>query len=359
MNPDHLKILMQGADAWGAWRQKDPSVKPDLSNADLTRAKLSGASLYGANLSRANLYGANLSGASLSGASLSGAHLSGANLCGANLFEANLSGTNLSGASLVEAYLSGANLSGAYLSEANFSGANLNGANLNGVSLVEADIRGADLTGCHIYGISVWGLKLDEHTKQKNLIITPPNKPEITVDNIEVAQFIYLLLNNEKIRDIINTITTKAVLILGRFTPERKAVLDSLRDALRNRDLLPVIFDFSGPERRDVTETIKVLAGLARFVIADITDAMEVRVELHKIVPDFTKLPVRPILLRGQGEFISLVHLQSFPWVLPTFEYDTQEQLIIALDEWVISPAEAKALELQGRNRGSGVSAQG
>jgi hypothetical protein len=28
----------------------------------------------------------------------------------------------------------------------------------------------------------------------------------VTVDNIEVAQFVYLLLHNEKIRDVIDTV---------------------------------------------------------------------------------------------------------------------------------------------------------
>ena len=45
------------------------------------------------------------------------------------------------------------------------------------------------------------------------------------MDDLEIAQFIYLLLNNQKIRHVIDTITSKIVLILGRFTPERKAVL--------------------------------------------------------------------------------------------------------------------------------------
>ena len=36
------------------------------------------------------------------------------------------------------------------------------------------------------------------------------------------------MLHNQKIRDVIDTITSKAVLILGRFTDERKAVLDAL-----------------------------------------------------------------------------------------------------------------------------------
>jgi hypothetical protein len=46
------------------------------------------------------------------------------------------------------------------------------------------------------------------------LIITSPaeteeNKPEITVDNLEVAQFTYLMLHNQKIRDVIDTITSR------------------------------------------------------------------------------------------------------------------------------------------------------
>jgi hypothetical protein len=132
---------------------------------------------------------------------------------------------------------------------------------------VNTDLTGADLTGCRIYGVSAWGLKL-KGTTQEDLVITCTDEPEITVDNIEVAQFICLLLHNQKIRDVIGTITSKVVLILGRFTDERKAVLDALRDELRNRNLLPILFDFSIPASRDVRETIKTLASLARFVIA-------------------------------------------------------------------------------------------
>jgi hypothetical protein len=76
---------------------------------------------------------------------------------------------------------------------------------------------GADLTGCHIYGVSAWGLNLDG-AKQQNLVITKDDEPTVTVDNIEVAQFIYLLLHNEKIRDVVDTIGKKGVLLLGRFT---------------------------------------------------------------------------------------------------------------------------------------------
>ena len=69
------------------------------------------------------------------------------------------------------------------------------------------------------------------------------------MDNLEVAQFIYLLLNNAKIREVIDTITSKVVLILGRFTPERKVVLDALREELQKRDYVPVLFDFDKPDK--------------------------------------------------------------------------------------------------------------
>ncbi|MFN8372994.1 MAG: hypothetical protein U0694_08960 [Anaerolineae bacterium] len=82
------------------------------------------------------------------------------------------------------------------------------------------------------FGISAWDVKLDGAI-QSDLVITDVDEPEIRVDNLEVAQFIYLLLNNQKIRDVIDTITSKAVLILGRFTDERKAVLDYICEELR------------------------------------------------------------------------------------------------------------------------------
>jgi hypothetical protein len=86
---------------------------------------------------------------------------------------------------------------------------------------VDTDLTDVDLTGCHIYGISAWNLKL-ERAKQQNLVITPENEPEITVDNIEVAQFIYLLLHNDKIRDVIadrgRCNSSGSFAILGRCT---------------------------------------------------------------------------------------------------------------------------------------------
>ena len=69
---------------------------------------------------------------------------------------------------------------------------------------MDTNLTGADLIGSCVYGVSAWRLEL-EGTKQENLVITRDDEPPITVDNIEVAQFIYLLLHNKKIRDVIET----------------------------------------------------------------------------------------------------------------------------------------------------------
>jgi hypothetical protein len=183
--------------------------------------------------------------ADLTGADLRQANLRGASLCKADLHQANLEETDLRQANLCEAGLNRADLIGTSL-----SGADLRRADLTLANLVRTDLTATDLTQSRIYGVSAWGLKLDG-AEQQNLIITAPDEPEITVDNIEVAQFVHLLLHNPKIRDVIDTITSKAVLILGRFTPERKAVLDALRDELRKpeRNYIPIVFDFEKPAR--------------------------------------------------------------------------------------------------------------
>src|SRR4029453_17219208 len=108
-------------------------------------------------------------------------------------------------------------LRGANLYGADFTQADLVGATLEQAILIKADFRGANLSGCKVYGISAWGVQLDDKTVQKDLVITPSHEPTITVDDLEVAQFTYLLLNNQKIRNVINPNTTKFVLILGRF----------------------------------------------------------------------------------------------------------------------------------------------
>jgi uncharacterized protein YjbI with pentapeptide repeats len=376
-NQKHLDLLRQGVDVWNAWRTtQNPLVCPDLIEARLIEADLYRALLMKANLTGAHLNGANLNGAhlmeadlswanltaaglmmaNLSGANLTGAHLKGANLMMANLSGANLSGANLTGADLIEAdlyraLLMKANLTGAHLNEANLDGAHLNGANLMAAQLVETNLKSADLTGCRIYGVSAWNVKLNEGTKQQGLIITPAEESEVTVDDLEVAQFIYLLLHNEKIRRVIDTVGKKGVLLLGRFTEGRIVVLERLRDELRRRDYLPIVFNFDKPETKTFLETVRVLAGLSRFVIADVTDPQSVPAELQAAV-SVAMVPFVPIIRQEQKKPYALLEslrTEHSDRVLRAFRYSSLDALVEALDKKIIKPAEARFAKLQAK----------
>lgn len=395
-NEQHLAILRQGAEAWNQWRTDNPNVRPDLERADFAKTNFAEANLAKANLSwakltQANLYQANLHEATLNkvdfneadlrGADLTGANLAGADLNWAKLLRANLNeaylrharlwGVDLSSATLMRTNLIEADLSNsarlwradlrmadlrlANLMEADLRGANLSGANLSGAwleqaHLVEANLDDATLHGCHVYGASVWNVSL-ERTSQRDLIVTPSEQASITVDDIEVAQFVYLLLENKRVRKIIDTITSKVVLILGRFVEERKRVLDALRDELRKRDYTPIIFDFDKPSSRDLTETVSTLAHMARFVIADITDAKSIPQELQKIVPNLPSLPVRPIILEDQYEYAMFKDFGGYLSVLPPYRYKDVNQLLGSLEEQVVGPALEKAQEIEKRRQ--------
>ncbi len=151
---------------------------------------------------------------------------------------------------------------------------------------------------------------------------------------------------------MIDTITSKVVLILGQFTPERKAVLEAIREELRQRNYSPVLFAFEKPANRGLTETVVALAHMARFIIADITDAKGIPQELQAIVPALPSVPVQPLILASQEEYSMFEHFQRYPWVLEPFRYYTRGELLDALNDKVLSPAEQKAMKKGPNQRG-------
>ncbi|HEX8651563.1 MAG TPA: pentapeptide repeat-containing protein [Pyrinomonadaceae bacterium] len=355
---EHLDLLMQKVEVWNKWRNDNPKVRPNLFKANLAkvelggdiyskRINLTGVNLRGANLRQANLF-ADLSFADLRGADLTDAILSESILEGADLSDAILLGTSFLSADMWDANFSGAELFGAQFHYSDLTGANLSDADLTNAMFIETNLSNANLEASSIYGISVWNVNLDG-ANQSNLIITREHEPTITVDNLEIAQFIYLLLNNQKIREVIDSITSKVVLILGRFTPERKEILDAIREALRSRNYLPILFDFNKLSSRNLTETISILAHMSRFIIADITDAKSIPQELQHIVPHLPSLPILPLLQSSELEYGMFKDFMDYPWVLAPFNYNNVEDLLDSLEDKVITPAIAKLKEIEKR----------
>lgn len=372
-NEEHVAVLRQGIKTWNEWRDAHAhdGLQPDLSHANLdglnlTGAKLNWTALYNASLReavldsadlfRADLIAADLSGAQCRAADFRGAFftspnaelavISAADFTSADLTDAWLTKVDLTGVKLTNAKLLGVHLSGSILEQTDLQDADLSGADLSGVVFIGTRLQRATISDCGVYGCAAWSIQLDGAI-QTNLRISRWDEPAITVDNLEVAQFLYLMLHNQKIRGVIDTVTSKVVLILGRFTPERKVVLDALRAVLRQCNYVPVLFDFDGPESRDFTETVTLLARLARFVIADLTDQASIPQELQAIVPDIL-VPVQPLIASSATPYAMFRDLRTkYHWVLPIYRYANLDALLAALQEHVIGPAEAKARKVR------------
>jgi uncharacterized protein YjbI with pentapeptide repeats len=368
-------VNFQGTNLSECKLMKSNFIKADLSRAILDRAHLLEADFTGANLNESSLMEAqlkkvafynaclvnsNLSYANLEGAVLEGAILTNVNLEGSFLYQSNFQNATLSNSSLKNAYIVESNLSKANLeysilieacfnqsnlTDANLTHANLTGCGLEGTLMIRTNLSNTIFNGCKVYGISVWDVK-GEIGEQKDLVVTSKSIERLTVDNIKVAQFIYLLLENNEIRDFISTITSKVVLVLGRFSPERKKTLDTLKDSLRSKGYLPILFDFEKPFTRDLVETVKILISLSKFVIADISDARSVLQELQILIPSFPSIPVMFIRSKEEKEYGMLDHLRKFPWVLDIYVYNSEEHLLSYLEEKVINPLEQRIQQL-------------
>ena len=325
-NKEHLKLLLSGIEGWNDWRNRNARLKPLL-----TKAELDGADLKYANLSDADLSQANLASSYLNAANLQNADLSKANLRSAYLYKANLTGADLSEANLLSADLTETTLRRVKLIHAH---------------LVDTNFNNATIEDSSIYGISAWNVHL-AGTTQSNLMISPLHEPAITVDNLKLAQFIYLILNNAEICDVINATTSKAVLILGRFEPpERKDVLLAIRDKLRELNYVPIIFDFQRPADRDVTETVRILGGLSFCVVADLTNPKSIPLELQALVPDFA-IPYVEVHHENEQPFSMSLDLKRYYWVVkPPMSYKSVDDLMGGFELGVVERARAKHEEL-------------
>ena len=405
-NAGHVDLVRERIDHWNDWRRKNTRVIPDLTEADLSEFNLAGANLAKADLSGSRLGGANLSGANLARAKLFRADLSQADLSRASLFKANLSQSDLAGANL-----NGADLTGAFLIKANLSGASLMGACLKGANLgqaslfraglakavlreaslfksdlTEADLSEADLQGanfqeavlertdlrranaananlcfatllrtnlegavldnCAVHGTSLWEVVLGE-TRQSDLDVMPAQQPVLSVDRLQTAQLVGLLLHNEGARRDVFAITLNTVLVIGRFPPERQTVLAALKDSLRRGGYSPVVLDFHLPGGGDKAEMVKILGRMSRFVVADLTEDRRIVETLDAVVHFLPSIPIQPI---GQAEGPGAAdesHYGKYRWVLPFWAFRDPDDLAARFGREVVAPAEQKAAEIR------------
>jgi hypothetical protein len=129
-------------------------------------------------------------------------------------------------------------------------------------------------------------------------------------------------------------------------------VLDRLRQALRERGYVPMMLDSEPAESRDVTETVRTLAGLSRFVVVDLSDPRSVPHELQSFVP-FTAVPVIPIIRAGQEPYALFGDFRKYEWVLDQpATYRDADDLLRLLSDGLLAQGEALADRVAVLRRG-------
>jgi uncharacterized protein YjbI with pentapeptide repeats len=352
---DHLERLRHGRVAWNVWRSANPNEVPRLSEAALDHVDLRGFDLSGADLRFARLRHAKLQGADLSTAYMHSARLDHADLSDAEVWSANLSQAVLYKAILQRTNLRATTLRRAVLTEADFTG-----ANLMHVSMPLAQVDGARFRGANVFGLAAWNL-VGQPADQEGMIIFSPRDVArhsrtardkapmpMTVDDLETAQFVHLLVDNPKIAQVLYNVNRRAVLLLGRFTAARKPVLDRMKELLQRNDFVPLLFDFPASSTRDLTETVACLAHLSCFVIADLTAPKSLPQELSVIAPYLPSVPIVPLLLEGDEPYAMFEHLQRYPWVLPIVKYRDPDHLAAIFRRRILAPGYAAAMRARG-----------
>ena len=142
-NKEQLEILKQGKVVWNEWREKNPQVSIDLTNADLSNRDLSWYNFTNADLSDTQFHSSKLEGVRLSHAKLLRTNFYRAYLQVAIVFESILTKTDFS-----EADLCNCNLTNSEFSMVNFEKAKLDNTLLQDAVFWSSIFYETDFRGC-------------------------------------------------------------------------------------------------------------------------------------------------------------------------------------------------------------------
>jgi hypothetical protein len=179
-----------------------------------------------------------------------------------------------------------------------------------------------------------------------DLTVTSHSDPAVVVDNLEVAEFVSQMLEYTRVRNALDAISTKFVLILGRFTKDRKAILATIRDQVRKSDLLPITVECTRQTRAALPGAVELFSRMSQFILVDFTEPDGVPDELTTLVAGHLKTPIQPIHAPEPLGYRMFAEKQAHPSVMDPFVYENRDHLLEAIES-VFLAVEEKAKELR------------
>ena len=122
------------------------------------------------------------------------------------------------------------------------------------------------------------------------------------------------LIDGVNFSEILSLCSKNRVFILGRFNQRRLAILEQIKKILQDHpnNYKPELFTYEKPVKRDLVESAGAFAALSKFVIADISEASGIQVELNNIAEHFPSVPVIPIINKSGKEYAMFAHAGNY-----------------------------------------------
>lgn len=294
-NLEHLEVFYKGPKIWNEWRSANPQIEPDLSGEYIyphfSRKEPRNTFKKGDvtisdpgnpfNFYRTNFYKSTFESAIFPAADMRECYL----------YEADMSAAGFPGADF-----SGSMIRKAYCRGTDFSNAKFVDCVLNNSTFIGTNFSGALIEGCNVYGVSAWEIFMDDKTIQKELFLhrdnfsrknlaQTGNQPSF-VDDIALAQFLYFISQENGFGKSLRQLNKRTVLLLGKFKEGGLELLKSVGEMLRKRNYVPIIFDFEPSEHTNLIENVTTMAGLSRFVLANL-EGNSVPAELAKVTSNY------------------------------------------------------------------------
>ena len=334
MPDSYDEIILQGASAWNEWQKENKGSVHFAGPIWYDSPDSQGRQIKGRN--RFDFSGLHLTNASIHNAFAEGLNIRGSKIIDCHFEEGDFSRADFSNTEFVNT-----RFNKTILTDANFDGASFINCNLNRVNLTNANFCLKEIRETVVYGVSAWDLKTCDEMKQSRLIIErtyelysdiiASGKIPLMADNIELAQFIYYLSNHKKMRDVLNILNAKGILLLGQFREGGLERLYKLHDWLKEKNYMPMIFDFDRPVSMDYTETVITMAGLSKIIIADLSGG-SVPQELHATLTNFQK----PIIAYSRtGAYSMFKDLKRKNPHAFDFEYSDDADLLVKMDAYL------------------------
>lgn len=291
---DHFKLFLQGPKVWNEWRNENPQIEPDLSGEFIYPhfARTNKGPLRKADVASSdpeipfNFYRTNFHKSSFESAIFPNA----------DMRECYLYETDMSRAGFPGANFNGSKIRKAYCSSTDFSNAIFVDCVLNNSTFIGVNFSGATIEGCNVYGVSAWEIILDDKTIQKELFLHRDNfsRKDIGlsldvlsyVDDLALAQFFYFLNQPDGFGKSLSQLNRRSVLLLGKFKEGGLELLKTVGEMLRRRNYIPIVFDFDPSEHSNLIENVTTMAGLSRFVLANL-EGGSVPAELARVTANY------------------------------------------------------------------------